>query len=149
MLFLTFAAAFAAETGASANALTLNSTSLGLKKGESATLQVSSHGTVLDGISGSSSNTGVATCKRRTCAAVALGRATVTAATADDIKLGVYHVSYATTPEIAAQEAQMCLNILNGRHLDYPIYIDIEQPSRGILPKDQLSTIVSSFNSVI
>lgn len=216
MTVLFNTAAFAAETGTSADALTLNSTSLGLKKGESATLQASTNGTVLDGVSWSSSNTGVATVSGGVVTAVALGRATVTATTADgrsvascfvhvvlkgidvsqyqgivdwlsvrasgvdfailrtgygnelpetqtdtmfstnydaakanDIKLGVYHVSYATTPEIAAQEAQMCLNILNKRHLDYPIYIDIEQPSQSALSKDQLSAIVSSFNSVI
>ncbi len=73
MTVLFNTAAFAAETGTSADALTLNSTSLGLKKGESATLQASTNGTVLDGVSWSSSNTGVATVSGGVVTAVALG----------------------------------------------------------------------------
>jgi GH25 family lysozyme M1 (1,4-beta-N-acetylmuramidase) len=71
------------------------------------------------------------------------------AATANGIKLGAYHVSYALTPEIAVQEAQMCLSILNKRHLDYPIYIDIEHPSQRALPNDQIAAIASAFCSTI
>lgn len=203
--------AFATDTGTAAPALMLNSTSLGLKTGESATLIVTAGGIFMEGASWSSSNPGVATVSGGLVNAVALGKATVTAtaadgrsvacevhvarkgidvsqyqgavdwlsvkaggvdfailrtgygnelpeiqtdstfstnydgATANGIKLGAYHVSYATTPEIAVQEAQMCLSILNGRHLDYPIFIDIEQSSQSALPKEQLTAVVSAF----
>ncbi|MBW7572894.1 GH25 family lysozyme [Caproiciproducens faecalis] len=76
------------------------------------------------------------------------------AATANGIKVGVYHVSYATTPEIAVQEAQMCLTILNGRHLDYPVFYDIESNIEGdadhaSLTNDQLAAIVNAFCGTI
>lgn len=66
-------------------------------------------------------------------------------AKANGIKVGAYHVSYALTPQQAEQEAQMCLNILNNRKLDYPVFIDIEQPSQRELPKEQAAAVASYF----
>lgn len=71
------------------------------------------------------------------------------AASANGIKLGAYHVSYATTPEVAVQEAQMCLSILQGRHLDYPVFIDIEHSSQSSLTKEQITAVASAFCSAI
>ena len=45
------------------------------------------------------------------------------------IKIGVYHYSYAESPEDAAEEAKFCLAILDGAKLDLPIYFDIEDDS--------------------
>ena len=70
-------------------------------------------------------------------------------AKANGIKVGVYHFSYATTVDMAVQEARMCLNILNGRNLDYPVYIDIEDNSQLSLPNDLLCDIVTTFCNII
>lgn len=45
------------------------------------------------------------------------------------IKVGVYHYSYAESPEDAVKEAEFCLEILDGAKLDLPIYYDIEDKS--------------------
>lgn len=45
------------------------------------------------------------------------------------IPVGVYHYSYANSREQAAQEARFCLEILDGRELQYPIAYDIEDES--------------------
>jgi GH25 family lysozyme M1 (1,4-beta-N-acetylmuramidase) len=68
------------------------------------------------------------------------------------LKVGVYHFSYATNTTMASQEADECLHILNGRHLDYPVAYDIEDtddyhPSE--LPSGTLGEIVDTFCSKI
>ncbi|MGX8702725.1 GH25 family lysozyme [Caproiciproducens sp.] len=71
-------------------------------------------------------------------------------AAANGIKVGAYHVCYATTPEIAVQEAQMCLGILNGRRLDYPVFYDVEQNAvNSAMTGDQLAAIVTAFCSTM
>lgn len=71
-------------------------------------------------------------------------------AVANGIKVGAYHVCYATTPEIAVQEAQMCLSILNGRRLDYPVFYDVEQNAvNSAMTGDQLAAIVTAFCSTM
>ncbi|HEX3018484.1 MAG TPA: glycoside hydrolase family 25 protein [Caproicibacter sp.] len=62
------------------------------------------------------------------------------------IKVGVYHYSYATTAAMASAEADFCLNILNGRSLDYPVAYDLEQE---YLPVDTMAQIVQAFCSKI
>nr|WP_319487577.1 GH25 family lysozyme [uncultured Caproiciproducens sp.] len=70
-------------------------------------------------------------------------------ATTNGIKVGVYHFSYATTVAAAAEEARMCLSILNGRHLDYPVFMDIEDKSQRVLSRELLSSIAQTFCSAI
>jgi GH25 family lysozyme M1 (1,4-beta-N-acetylmuramidase) len=70
-------------------------------------------------------------------------------ATANGIKVGVYHFSYATTTAAAAEEARMCLSILNGRHLDYPVFYDIEYQEQRTLSREQLTSIAVTFCSAI
>ncbi|MCY1712815.1 GH25 family lysozyme [Caproiciproducens galactitolivorans] len=70
-------------------------------------------------------------------------------ATANGIKVGVYHFSYATTTAAAAEEARMCLSILNGRHLDYPVFYDIEYQAQRTLSREQLTSIAATFCSAI
>ena len=45
------------------------------------------------------------------------------------LPIGVYWFCYAPTPEIAAQEADGCLNTISSYRLDYPVCYDIEQAS--------------------
>ena len=70
-------------------------------------------------------------------------------ATANGIKVGVYHYSYATTAAEAVTEAQFCLSILNGRHLDMPVFYDVEDKSQSSLSSDQLTAIISAFCNTI
>lgn len=48
------------------------------------------------------------------------------------LDVGVYHYSYAESPEDARTEAKFCLSILNGESLDLPVYFDIEDQSIAI-----------------
>ena len=70
-------------------------------------------------------------------------------AVASGIKVGAYYMSYATSTDEAVAEAQMCLSIINARHLDYPIFIDIEQQIHRNMPKEQLSAIAAAFCKAI
>lgn len=68
-------------------------------------------------------------------------------ATQNGIKVGVYHYSYATNTAMASQEADLCLSILKGRHLDYPVFYDVENSAQNALSPDTLAAIVNTFAS--
>lgn len=75
-------------------------------------------------------------------------------AVAAGIQVGAYHLSYATTTDDAVLEANICLGILAGRHLDYPVFLDIEPNVSGhedqaALTNDQLSAIAAAFCGTI
>lgn len=70
-------------------------------------------------------------------------------ATANGIAVGAYHYSYATTPAMAAQEAEMCLSILKGRALQYPVVFDVEDKVHNSLSTSQMAEIVNAFCSKI
>ena len=72
-------------------------------------------------------------------------------AVAAGLKVGVYHLSYATTTERAVSEANFCLSILAGRKLDYPVFFDVEQDNKdqAALPADQLSAVAAAFCQTI
>jgi GH25 family lysozyme M1 (1,4-beta-N-acetylmuramidase) len=75
--------------------------------------------------------------------------ANYTGATQVGIKVGVYYYSCATTVDLAVQEANMCLAILNGQRLDYPVFYDIEYSSQRTLPSDQMANVVTTFCNII
>ncbi|WP_457944074.1 GH25 family lysozyme [Caproiciproducens sp. LBM24188] len=67
-------------------------------------------------------------------------------AVANGIKVGVYHYSYATSVAQAIREAQFCLSILNNRHLDYPVFYDVEDKSIfSKLTTAQISAMAAAF----
>ncbi len=66
-------------------------------------------------------------------------------ATSNGIPVGVYHYSYATTPAEAALEAQFCLSILKGRHLDYPVFYDLETAQQKAMTSDQITALINTF----
>ena len=70
-------------------------------------------------------------------------------ATANGIQVGVYHYSYATSAAEAVTEAQFCLSILKGRHLNYPVFYDVENKTQSNLTSDQLSSIINAFCNTI
>lgn len=70
-------------------------------------------------------------------------------AKANGIKVGAYHYSYATNVSMASEEADLCLNILNGRQLDYPVAYDVEDKSQLGLSTETLGQMVQAFCSKI
>ena len=49
------------------------------------------------------------------------------AAKAAGMHVGAYWYSYASTVEESAQEARACLQVIEGKQFDFPIYFDIEE----------------------
>lgn len=65
------------------------------------------------------------------------------------LKVGAYHVCCVRTPEAAALEAEYCLEILDGRELDYPVAYDIEKPGCFADGKDNATALAKAFCEVI
>ncbi len=62
-----------------------------------------------------------------------------------NIKVGIYHYSYAKNPNEALKEAELVLKWLNQRKIDLPVYIDIEDKSQISLGKQTLTSICQTF----
>lgn len=58
---------------------------------------------------------------------------------------GVYWYSYATTEDVARQEAKVCLEVIKDKQFEYPIYFDVEENSQLSLGKDKVSKIIQAF----
>lgn len=65
------------------------------------------------------------------------------------LKVGVYHVCCVRTPEEAAEEAEYCLEILDGRELDYPVAYDMERPGTFAGGKENTTEIAMAFCDTI
>lgn len=65
------------------------------------------------------------------------------------IHTGVYHYSYADSVDDAINEAQFCLENVQGLKLEYPIVIDIEDKEQLKLNNRQRTDIVKAFCSEI
>lgn len=63
----------------------------------------------------------------------------------NDIAVGVYHYSYATTVATAAAEVKFLISKLNGKQLEYPICVDVEDSSQSSLSKKTLTDIVITY----
>lgn len=50
-------------------------------------------------------------------------------AVAAGLPVGIYYYSLATSDAMAKKEAEFCIKHLAGKKLDYPVYIDIEDPN--------------------
>lgn len=66
-------------------------------------------------------------------------------AKAAGLKVGVYYRSYALDEADAVKEANVCLSILSGKTLDYPVFLDIEEDSQYALPNDRVSAVAAAF----
>ena len=71
--------------------------------------------------------------------------ANITGAQAAGIRTGVYLYSYATTPEEAANEANMVLQWIEPYTVNYPIVFDIEDSCHKGLSDQQMIDIVNAF----
>ena len=70
-------------------------------------------------------------------------------AAANGIKVGVYIYSLATTTDMAVQEADFVLNLINDYPISYPVAFDMEDSTQGALSKDELAAIANAFCSRI
>jgi GH25 family lysozyme M1 (1,4-beta-N-acetylmuramidase) len=63
------------------------------------------------------------------------------------LPVGAYWYSYADTEAAAAQEAEICLEVIKDKSFEYPIYFDIEDKCHTKLSKAQCTAIVQKFCS--
>ena len=62
---------------------------------------------------------------------------------------GLYHYSYATTPDEAVKEAKFFLRVISGLKPEYPVVFDLEDPSQAKLGKSTLTAIAKAFLSTV
>ncbi len=73
-------------------------------------------------------------------------RTNADAAHAAGVELGAYIYSYATSVEMAEQEADFILNLVKDYPISYPIAFDAEDAGTlGTLPPEQVSAIINAF----
>lgn len=65
------------------------------------------------------------------------------------IPVGVYWYSYAKTVEVARKEANICLQVLNNRKLDLPVYFDFEEKSQLQTGRANVSAMADAFCTTI
>lgn len=70
-------------------------------------------------------------------------------AKAAGLKIGVYWYSYADSVSDAEKEAKTCLECINNKFLDMPIYYDLEDSSQIKLGKAKLTEIAERFCETI
>ena len=70
-------------------------------------------------------------------------------AKAAGLKIGVYWYSYADSVNDAEKEAKACLECINNKSLDMPIYYDLEDNSQTKLGKAKLTEIAERFCETI
>ena len=70
-------------------------------------------------------------------------------AKAAGLKIGVYWYSYAEGISDAVNEANACLECLNGKKLDLPVYFDMEEPWQQSFGKVTLTAMAEKFCDTI
>lgn len=65
------------------------------------------------------------------------------------IPIGAYWYSYATSEAEAEQEADVCLEVLKGKQLEYPVFYDVEEKRQFDLGKEKVSAIIRAFLSKV
>ena len=73
-------------------------------------------------------------------------------ATDNGIKVGVYFFTQAVNEVEAVEEASMCLTMVEGYKISYPIFIDVESASGGRangLTKDERTAVIKAFCKTI
>ena len=69
--------------------------------------------------------------------------------TANSIPVGVYKYSYAVNVSEIQYEARKVIEILNGRKLDYPVFLDIEDKCQENLSKSLMMQMIDAFREII
>lgn len=71
-------------------------------------------------------------------------------AVAAGLDVGVYYYSLATSNDMAKKEAEFCINHLSGKTLNYPVYIDVEDPKyQAKKSKATLASVCNTFCNII
>ena len=65
------------------------------------------------------------------------------------IPVGVYKYSYATTVAEAQSEARKVVNILNGRKLQYPVFLDLEYSNQRTIGSENIHKLADAFQKII
>jgi len=65
------------------------------------------------------------------------------------IKVGAYKYSYARNGEESRAEAEKVVKVLDGRHLDFPIFLDLEWDVQEMYTKSKLMEIITEFKKVV
>ena len=65
------------------------------------------------------------------------------------IPVGVYKYSYALTVAEIQHEAEKVVDVLDGRPLDFPVWLDLEWSEQRALSESALTTLIKTFWSVI
>lgn len=65
------------------------------------------------------------------------------------IPVGVYKYSYALSVSEIQQEAEKVVDVLDGRPLDFPVWLDLEWSKQRNLSESALNTMIKTFWSVI
>lgn len=65
------------------------------------------------------------------------------------LKVGVYRYSYAKTADESRKEAEGVIKTLNGRKLDYPVFLDLEWEKQENFTKIKMGEIIGAFKDVI
>ena len=65
------------------------------------------------------------------------------------ISVGAYWYSYATTPEEARQEAEVCISVLKNKQFEFPIYFDQEEKKTLDTGRANCSAIIRAFCEVL
>lgn len=63
--------------------------------------------------------------------------------------VGVYWYLGATTVTRAKEEAAYCLKLLNGKQLEYPIYVDVEENAHKDMSASSLAKVILAFTDAI
>ena len=66
-------------------------------------------------------------------------------ARAAGLEIGAYFYTYSNTVESISDDADMLISILRGKQFEYPIYLDLEDPSLTALGKNHLSLMCETF----
>ena len=67
----------------------------------------------------------------------------------NQIPVGVYKYSYATTIAQIKDEANIVVKTMNKRKLDYPVFLDIEDKCQESLPDDLMMKMIEAFRAII
>lgn len=70
-------------------------------------------------------------------------------AKAAGVPVGAYWYSYATTPNEACLEAEVCVSILRGKQFEYPIWFDLEERSALNTGRANCSAMIRAFCEVL
>lgn len=69
--------------------------------------------------------------------------------TTNSIPVGVYKYSYAVNVSEIQYEAKKVIEVLNGRKLDYPVFLDIEDKCQENLSKSLMMQMIDAFREII